>query len=61
MVLWRLVGIGSSIFQALIKANVKTNVHYVLGNNSVNEALDRLKKNDFPERINVVIFFFISQ
>ena len=42
--------------QALIHAGVKTNVHYVLGNNSIDEAFDRLKKKDFPKGINAVIF-----
>lgn len=42
--------------QALLKAGVKTNVHYVLGNNSMDEALNRLKRKDFPEGINAVIF-----
>jgi len=40
----------------LIDAKVKTNVHFVLGNNSINEAIKRLKTNDFPSGINAVIF-----
>lgn len=40
----------------LLKAGVKTNVHYVLGNNSIDEAITRLKENDFPKGINAVIF-----
>ncbi len=40
----------------LLKAGVKTNIHYVLGNNSIDEAIDRLKNNDFPRGINAVIF-----
>lgn len=40
----------------LIDAGVKTNIHYVLGDNSIDEAIDRLKNNDFPENINAVIF-----
>ena len=40
----------------LINAGVKTNIHYVLGNNSIDEAIQRLKDNDFPEGINAVIF-----
>lgn len=42
--------------QMLLDAGVKTNVHYVLGDNSIDEAIERLKKNDFPEGINAVIF-----
>lgn len=40
----------------LLDAGVKTNIHYVLGNNSIDEAIDRLKNNDFPKGINAVIF-----
>lgn len=42
--------------QMLLDAGVKTNVHYVLGNNSIDEAIERLKNNDFPKGINAVIF-----
>ncbi len=42
--------------QMLLDANVKTNIHYVLGNNSIEEAITRLKNNDFPKGINAVIF-----
>ena len=40
----------------LLDAGVKTNIHYVLGKNSIAEAIDRLKRNDFPQGINAVIF-----
>ncbi len=42
--------------QMLLDAGVKTNIHYVLGKNSVDEAIDRLKRDDFPRGINAVIF-----
>lgn len=42
--------------QMLLQAGVKTNIHYVLGNNSIDEAIERLRNNDFPEGINAVIF-----
>jgi radical SAM protein with 4Fe4S-binding SPASM domain len=42
--------------QMLLDAGVKTNIHYVLGNNSIDEAIERLKNNDFPKGINAVIF-----
>lgn len=42
--------------QMLLHAGVKTNIHYVLGNNSMDEAIERLRKNDFPGGINAVIF-----
>lgn len=42
--------------QSLLAAGVKTNIHYVLGDNSIDEALERLRNNDFPKGINAVIF-----
>lgn len=42
--------------QMLLDAGVKTNIHYVLGNNSIEEAIMRLKNNGFPAGINAVIF-----
>jgi radical SAM protein with 4Fe4S-binding SPASM domain len=46
----------------LLNAGIKTNIHYVLGNNSIDEAIERLtnnhekKDNSFPEGVNAVIF-----
>lgn len=40
----------------LLAEGVKTNIHYVLGDNSIDEAIERLENNDFPEGINAVIF-----
>ena len=40
----------------LLDAGVKTNIHYVLGKNSIDEAIDRMKRDDFPEGVNAVIF-----
>lgn len=40
----------------LLKAGVTTNVHYVLGNNSIDEAMNRLRDKTFPEGINAVVF-----
>ena len=40
----------------LLEAGIKTNIHYVLGNNSIDEAIERLKNNNFPKGINAVIF-----
>ena len=42
--------------QMLLDAGVKTNIHYVLGKNSIDEAIRRLQNNDFPKGINAVIF-----
>ena len=40
----------------LLEAGVKTNIHYVLGKNSIDEAIKRLEDNDFPTEINAVVF-----
>ncbi len=40
----------------LLAEGVKTNIHYVLGNKSIDEAILRLKENSFPRGINAVIF-----
>jgi len=40
----------------LLDAGVKTNIHYVLDSNSIDEAIERLKNWDFPVGINAVIF-----
>ena len=40
----------------LLDAGVKTNIHYVLGRNSIDEALERLKNDDLPQGINAIIF-----
>ena len=40
----------------LIDAGVKTNIHYVVGNNSIDEAMERLQNNDFIDGLNAVIF-----
>ena len=40
----------------LIAAGVKTNIHYVLGQNSIDEAISRLRNDDFPKGINAVVF-----
>ena len=42
--------------EMLISEGVITNIHYVLGNNSIDEAIERLKNNDFPKGINAIIF-----
>lgn len=40
----------------LISAGVKTNIHYVLGNFSIDEAIEKLEDLTFPDGINAVIF-----
>ena len=36
--------------------NIKTNIHYVLANNTIDEAIELLKNYPFPNGINAVIF-----
>jgi radical SAM protein with 4Fe4S-binding SPASM domain len=45
-----------SAIRMLIDAGVRTNIHYVLGKNSIDEALERLSHDDFPKGVNAVIF-----
>lgn len=53
---WYRSGYTLKAIQMLLDAGVKTNIHYVLGKNSIDEAIDRLKNQDFPKDINAVIF-----
>jgi len=46
--------------KCLIKHQVKTNIHYVVDRNSIEEAIERLKNNSFPEGINAVIFLLFK-
>lgn len=39
-----------------IKIGMKTNIHYVLSRSTIDEAIERLKNNGFPQGINAVIF-----
>lgn len=39
-----------------VDAGVKTNIHFVLGNNTIGEAIDKLTNNGFDKGINAVIF-----
>ena len=40
----------------LLEAGVKTNIHFVLGQNTIGEAAELLKNGGFPRGINAVIF-----
>ena len=42
--------------EMLLERGVKTNIHYVLGNNSIDEAYEMISKKKIPEKINRVIF-----
>jgi len=53
---WYRSGYTLKAIDMLLEAGVKTNIHYVLGKNSIDEAIERLRNNDFPKGINAVIF-----
>ena len=40
----------------LLDADVKTNIHYVLSAKTIDDAIDRLKNNGFPQGINAIVF-----
>jgi len=40
----------------LLEAGVKTNIHYVLSNKSIDIAIDRLRQNSFKKGINAIVF-----
>lgn len=42
--------------RSLIDVGVKTNIHYVLGNNTIDEAINLLRNDSFPKGINAVVF-----
>jgi radical SAM protein with 4Fe4S-binding SPASM domain len=39
----------------LKREDVRTNIHYVLGNNTIDEAIERIKNHTFPQ-VNAIIF-----
>lgn len=53
---WYRSGHTEKAINCLINAGVKTNIHYVLSKTTIDEAVDRLKNNDFPKGINAIIF-----
>ena len=40
----------------LLRAGVKTNIHYVISNSTIEEAMNRLKERSFPTGINAIVF-----
>lgn len=40
----------------LLKNEITTNIHYVLNTKTIDEAIDRIKNDNFPKGINAVIF-----
>lgn len=46
----------NNAIQKFLDAGITTNIHYVLGKNTIKEAITRLKNNLFPEGINAIVF-----
>lgn len=46
----------NNAIQKFLDAGITTNIHYVLGKNTIKEAIIRLKNNLFPNGINAVVF-----
>lgn len=44
----------------LLNEKVKTNIHFVVDNNSIDEAIDILAKNSLPKGINAIIFLLFK-
>lgn len=42
--------------EMLTGLGVTTNIHYVLGQNTIDEAIARLRDNDFPQGVNAIVF-----
>lgn len=40
----------------LLQAGVKTNIHYVVSNSTIKEAITRLKERSFPVDVNAIVF-----
>lgn len=57
---WYRSGYTNNAIRLLIEGGVKTNIHYVLSENTIEEAVNRLKngtgENGFPKGINAVVF-----
>lgn len=46
----------NNAIQKFLDAGITTNVHYVLGKNTIEEAIIRLRNNFFPKGINAIVF-----
>jgi radical SAM protein with 4Fe4S-binding SPASM domain len=49
-------GYSTIAINKFINVGMKTNIHYVLGNDSIDMAIDYLKNDKFPKGINAIIF-----
>jgi len=53
---WYRHDITHNTIKKLVDYGIKTNIHYVLSNSTINEAIERVTNNSFPKGINRVIF-----
>lgn len=53
---WYRTDITLNTIQHLLDYGIKTNIHYVLSNSTIDEAIDHLTHNKFPSGINRIIF-----
>jgi len=53
---WYRHEITLTTIERLVRYGIKTNIHYVLSNATIDEAIDRLENNGFPQGINRIIF-----
>lgn len=53
---WYRNDITTTAINKFVAAGITTNIHYVLGKNSIDEAIERVKNNDFPKGIHAVVF-----
>ena len=49
------------VIENMVKNKIITNIHYVINNETINDAITRLKYNKFPKGINAVIFLLYKR
>lgn len=49
------------VINALVSSNIKTNIHYVISKNTIDDAIFRLKYDLFPNNINAVVFLLCKR
>lgn len=53
---WYRHDITLNTIRKLVNYDIKTNIHYVISNSTIDEAIDRVKNKSFPEGVNRIIF-----
>lgn len=53
---WYKTPYTTKAIKMLLKANVTTNIHFILNNQSIEEAIDLIQRDAFPQGIRAVIF-----